>query len=154
MNRPCSVQKLWELFIQQSKCRSGIEVYQSFCLKMKISLIQWTKKQFLRRHFPFKGFYELRRSSCYSLKTRVQQCSNSLVQHVINSDARWHSPLWQKWEWLLSVPHRRWTVGWGEWSENGITCMEICSSAIKLWQESHQNCMRMGPNLFNMLYQF
>ena len=53
-----------------------------------------------------KGFHELRRSSCYSLKTRVQQCSNSLVRHVVNSDARWHSPLWQKWEWLLSVPLR------------------------------------------------
>ena len=53
-----------------------------------------------------KGFYELRRSSCYSLRTRVQQCSNSLVQQVVNSDARWNSPLWRKWEWLLSVPHR------------------------------------------------
>ena len=48
-----------------------------------------------------KGFHEIRRSSCYSLRRRVEHSSNSIVQRVVNSDARTHSQLWHRWETLL-----------------------------------------------------
>ena len=54
-----------------------------------------------------KGFYELRRSCCYSLRSRILATNNSVVQRITNSDARWVSPLWQQWDTLLYIQQLR-----------------------------------------------
>ena len=66
----------------------------------------WSSASELFVEHRLKGFYEIRRNSCYSLRSRVLSSRNSLVQRIVNCDARWRSPLWQKWEWLLAVPNR------------------------------------------------
>ena len=50
-----------------------------------------------------RGFYELRRNCCYSLRSRLQPSSNTLVQQVMHSDAYWASSLQQHWDAVLHV---------------------------------------------------
>ena len=64
---------------------------------------QWSSASEMFVEHRLKGFYELRRSACYSLRKRVLGSRNGLVQRIVNSDARWTSALWQKWEWPLVV---------------------------------------------------
>ena len=61
----------------------------------------WSSASELFVQMGVKGFYEVRRSACHSLSTRLQHSSNSLVQQLLHSDAYWRSPLRHHWNTLL-----------------------------------------------------
>ena len=61
----------------------------------------WSSASELFVGLGLKGFHELRRGSCHSLSWRLQSSRNSLVQHLLHSDAYWTAPLRQHWNALL-----------------------------------------------------
>ena len=61
----------------------------------------WSSASAMFVEHGLRGFYELRRCCCYSLRSRLQQSSNTLVQQVMHSDAYWASSLQQHWDAVL-----------------------------------------------------
>ena len=76
-------------------------------LRRLVNIPPWSSASEMFVTLRMKGFYELRRSCCYSLRSRILATTNSVVQRITNSDARWVSPLWQQWDTLLYIQHPR-----------------------------------------------
>ena len=63
----------------------------------------WNSASQLFVSLGLRGFREQRRAWAYGLMQRLMHSPNSLVQRVVNSDARAQSTLWQHWHSLLYV---------------------------------------------------
>ena len=76
-------------------------------LRRLVNVPPWSSASQMLVSLWMKGFHELRRMCCYSLKTRILRTNNFVVQCVTNSDARSVSPLWQHWDTLLNIQQSR-----------------------------------------------
>ena len=70
-------------------------------LRRMLNIPQYNSASEMFVQHGLRGFHELRRSSAYSLMSRVLLSSNEVLQRPVHSDARWCSPLWDRWNQLL-----------------------------------------------------
>ena len=90
---------LWSTFTRANMER--LRVNYNNILRRLLNVPPWSSASQLFVSQRLRGFKEQRRACCYNLMQRVLQSPNVLVQRVVHSDARAHSPLWHQWHTLL-----------------------------------------------------
>ena len=90
---------LWSTFT--GVVMNRLRVNYNNILRRLMNVPPWSSASELFVSHHLRGFAEQRRACSYNLMQRVLQSPNTLVQRVVHSDARAHSPLWRQWETLL-----------------------------------------------------
>ena len=92
---------LWSTF--NAAIMNRLRVNYNNILRRLMNVPPWSSASQLFVSKGLRGFAEQRRVSAYNLMQRVSHSSNSIVQRVVHSDARAHSPLWHQWHTQLYV---------------------------------------------------
>ena len=92
---------LWHRY--KASTLNRLRVNYNNILRRLVNQPPWCSTSEMFVSHDLKGFHELRRGSCYSLRSRLHQSTSTMVQQLLHSDAYWASPLRQHWNTVLHV---------------------------------------------------